>query len=245
MTLRYSFVGLLALSACATADIEPAAVDFGPVDEYGFVEREAMAIYHVATGLYCPETLQGLPRRRVFETRKDVDVACNYRNDTQIATLYLYKTNAPMQSELEDAVTAALQVGRESSLALSEDNSEICQSKGMTFNLLSSVMNLATATGEGENVITIDPTGATGPLPYMAAAMQGPNIRSYAAVSRLDNMVVKVRYSIKGGDDSRKAIDAECDALHTIMMKTSKAVGHPDGPVMDSFLTDLLETNAE
>jgi len=237
-----SLIALIGLSACATSGVgSEQSASLGPVDEMGFVARDNMAFYHVATGLYCPSEVDGLLRNNVIEYRKDVDVGCNYRSDNRAATFYLYETSESMSSELEGAVSAALQGGLGNRLEISEDISEACQLPGMTYNLMQLMTDLVNNDGSADNTITIDPSGATGPMPYMAYAMEGTGIRSYAAVSETDMFMLKVRYTVNNPELSDAAISSECKTLHRMTATAVNALNRPDGPELDGAARLLLE----
>lgn len=247
--MRFMSLGLIALiglSACATSEIETGqSVDLGPVDEMGFVARDNMAFYHVATGLYCPAEMEGLLRRKVFEYRKDVDVSCSYESDVRVATLYLYETPATIEAELDGAVSAALQGGLGNRLEVAETISEACQDAGATYNLALLLMGAVQQYDGRDKTINFDPSGASGPMPYMASAMEGAGIRSYTAVSATDTLTLKVRYTVNNPEDSEEAIASDCKTLHRMTATAVNGINRPDGPVFDGTASVLLKDMSE
>lgn len=236
-------IALFALPGCVSTGTLPANTPaLGPVDAMGFVARDDMAFYHVATGLYCPAELDGVLRTRLAEYRKDVDAACVYRNDQNFVTLYLYETPETLQDERDGAVAAALQGGLGNRLEVSDAISEVCQSEGVTYNMGVSLMEQLQSENTGSGEIIIDPSGATGSVPYLATAMKGVGIRSYVAVSRSDRLTLKVRYTVNKVMDDEATIDTECKTLHKMTAETFKAIGQPDGPVLD-YVSGLLLKN--
>lgn len=147
-----------------------------------------------------------------------------------------------MGVELEGAVSAALQGGLGNRLEQSEDISDVCQNAGMTYSLGLSLMEHATSNSNGDRVVNVDFSGATGPMPYMASAMEGAGIRSYAAVSHSGGLMMKVRYSVNTADESQEAINAECKTLHRITAQMVRAIGRPDGPITDDFASEFLQS---
>lgn len=236
-------VAALALAGCATTSTPQSSAM--TVDDKGFAKLQTGSVYHVGTGLFCPDSYGDLPLIRTMEYQKAVDASCNYEDESSRVTVYAYASGGPLQDELERSVAAVLEASEDNELTLSQTLSEKCRDFGSSYNLQSQLLSgLSNILSDGGNEIQIDPSDEGGPVPYFVTALQGEGLNTFVAISQADRWRIKVRYTTLGVFDAE--VEAlQCAYLHDVVRTTVLSRGKADGAIEEADLQSLVDRLSE
>lgn len=227
------------LAGCATSpETQPSSLI---VDDQGFADRDSGAVYHVGTGLFCPERHEDLSLSHMTEYSKGVDASCRYEGQSSRVTVYAYLSGGSLKDELEGAVMAVLEASDDNNLTLSPVLSDQCEAVGASYNMQSQLLSgLSDLMKNGGNEINVDPSPESGPVPYLITAIQSDALNTYAAISQAGKWRIKARYTTFG-DFSADDEAAQCEYLHRVVRTTVLSHGQPDGQVERGGFQSILD----